>query len=171
VDRLLLAEITVADSAEHPASPTWSYRAVREFAWDGGRVISLSLDPAGQPLLTNGADGTDGRVRLWDVNTGKLIRAFETPQPPQFWWFDVRFLPDGKRFVTTGIPGGFAPTGLALWDIDSGKVLHTFVGHTDAVIAVAVAPDGLQAVSGGHDGTVRLWSLTRDNPAIYKKGP
>jgi hypothetical protein len=32
-------------------------------------------------------------------------------------------------------------------------------GHTGRVRAVAVAPDGAWVVSGGADGTVRLWDL------------
>jgi serine/threonine protein kinase len=36
-----------------------------------------------------------------------------------------------------------------------------FTGHTDAVWSVAVAPDVLQAVSGGRDRTIRLWKLDR----------
>src|SRR5205823_3204564 len=131
------------------SGPKWGYSVVREFAWFGGRITRLSLSPDGQRLLTDCAVG-DGRVRLWDVATGKMIRDFSTPIPPKSLWFDVAFLPDGKRFLTTGIPeGGLSPTALVLWDADTGKVLHTFKGHTDTVIAVAVTPDGEFAISGG----------------------
>jgi hypothetical protein len=158
--KLSVIEFIVADAATDKAGPSWSYRVVREFAWPGGRVNSLSVSADRQRLLTNGSDGTDAKVRLWDVNTGQLIRAYDTPAPPKFWWFDVRFLPDGKRFLTVGIPeGGGSPTGLALWDAESGKVLQTFKGHTAPICAVAVMPDGGQAVSGGLDRTVRMWNL------------
>ena len=36
-----------------------------------------------------------------------------------------------------------------------------FLGHTGAPLCVVVTPDGRLALSGGQDGTVRLWSLPR----------
>jgi serine/threonine protein kinase len=38
--------------------------------------------------------------------------------------------------------------------------LRCFIGHTDSVWAVAFAPDGQLAVSGGKDRTVRLWQVS-----------
>jgi WD40 repeat protein len=42
---------------------------------------------------------------------------------------------------------------------------QALVGHTDAVEAVAFAPDGKLLASGGKDGTVRLWDLTTHKEA------
>ena len=41
------------------------------------------------------------------------------------------------------------------WDLESTGVLKTFDGHTDRVLSVAMTADGVYAVSGSEDATVR----------------
>ena len=48
---------------------------------------------------------------------------------------------------------------LKVWDLSSGRELHTLTGHTHYVWAVAVAADGQRAVSVSPDNTVKLWNL------------
>jgi len=40
-----------------------------------------------------------------------------------------------------------------------GALLRTLEGHSDSVKAVAVTPDGLQAISGSRDNTLKVWNL------------
>ena|ERR1019366_3290049 len=74
----------------------------------------------------------------------------------------VAFLPDGKHFVTG--EGNV----VRLRNVDTGKVLHTFDGHADCIMAVAVSAKGSWAVSGGLDQKVRLWRLPE--PGAVEKG-
>jgi WD40 repeat protein len=41
----------------------------------------------------------------------------------------------------------------------AGKVSQEFIGHTDTVKCVALSADGRRAISGGEDGTIRIWDV------------
>ncbi len=41
-----------------------------------------------------------------------------------------------------------------------GRLLRTLIGHTSEVRAVAITPDGKQAISGSWDNSLKLWDLT-----------
>src|SRR6185312_1003556 len=45
------------------------------------------------------------------------------------------------------------------WDLESGKLLRTFKGHTAGIRSISVSPDSRAAVSGGDDCTIRYWRL------------
>jgi len=56
-----------------------------------------------------------------------------------------------------GLGAALAPVAPAPAD---NPLEHILTGHTDPVRAVAITPDGTRAVSGGDDGTLRVWDLT-----------
>jgi WD40 repeat protein len=45
--------------------------------------------------------------------------------------------------------------------VEGRRDLRILVGHTGSVWSVAFSPDGEQGISGGIDGTVRIWNLFR----------
>lgn len=44
-----------------------------------------------------------------------------------------------------------------VWDKESGRCLHTLVGHTSAVTSVILRDQ--YVISGGDDGNVRIWNF------------
>ncbi|MBW4494282.1 MAG: hypothetical protein KME26_14580 [Oscillatoria princeps RMCB-10] len=42
---------------------------------------------------------------------------------------------------------------------DGDELLRTLTGHTSAVVAVAITPDGQKAVSASDDNTQKIWDL------------
>src|SRR5262249_36565157 len=44
-----------------------------------------------------------------------------------------------------------------VWDAESGRFLFALQGHTDAVVAVAISPDGKYLATASPDRSARLW--------------
>jgi len=66
----------------------------------------------------------------------------------------VAFHPDGTQVVIGDRRGT-----IQILDIETGRILLFFQGHTSLVSSVSFSPDGSRIVSGSADNTVRLWDL------------
>lgn len=64
------------------------------------------------------------------------------------------FLPGGSRVVSASDDNT-----LKLWDVETGKTIRTFSGHTDNVTSCAALPDGRRLVSVSWDNTLKLWDI------------
>ena len=64
------------------------------------------------------------------------------------------FTPDGKRAVSGGADGI-----ARLWDVDTGKELRQFHGHTATILTIAFSADGRRFLTGSHDASMRLWDV------------
>jgi serine/threonine protein kinase len=66
----------------------------------------------------------------------------------------VAFAPNGR----TAVSGGHDKT-VRLWDVESGREIHRFEGHTDLITGVCFTPDGLHILSWSDDKTLRVWEV------------
>ena len=95
---------------------------------------------------------TTGELELWDVKSGKLLRAIPNAHEDVVWSVDIS--EDGERVVS-----GSRDTTVRLWDTQSRtQIGHTLRGHESAVLSVAFSRDGKRVVSGSIDNTIRLWN-------------
>ena len=113
----------------------------------------VAFSPDGKILAT--LIGT-GSLRLWDAKTGQLLRTIKAGSP-------AAFSPDGKTIIGGGDDGYTRFTlnvfDFHLFDVETGKCLRTFTGHTRPPWSGAFSPDGRMIATGGSSrwGTVRLW--------------
>lgn len=141
------------------ASAGWD-RAVKIWSADTGAEVRQLKHPANVNTVAFTADGAhllsgaaDGRLRRWDLATGRLLSAVEAHQ---FSLVDVALVPGAgaPKVLTVGIDET-----MRLWNLDSGLEIRRYGEHDGPILALAVSPDGRLAATGGADGFVRIWEI------------
>ncbi|AFY47591.1 WD40 repeat-containing protein [Nostoc sp. PCC 7524] len=113
-----------------------------------GNILSAAFSPDGQMLATC---DTDCHVRLWEVNTGKLLLIC---QGHTNWVRCVVFSPDGQILASCG-----ADKTVKLWSVRDGVCIKTLTGHEHETFAVAFSPDSQTLASASGDRTIKLWDI------------
>ncbi|MDZ8050142.1 MAG: protein kinase domain-containing protein [Aulosira sp. ZfuVER01] len=110
-------------------------------------INSVSFSPDGKTL----ASGDDKIIRLWDLNTQKVLATLSGHSQAVK---SVAYSPDGKILATASDDNT-----IKLWDLNQFQEICTLVGHSHAVKSVAFSPDGQILASGSWDKTVKLWDV------------
>src|SRR5262249_24981706 len=105
-----------------------------------------------------------GIARLYETATGKELRRFgNRPKSVR----TVAVTPDGRRCLI-GFDATLADANaIELYNLESGALIDEYKGHTRALNGLVVSHDGQRILSGGADGTLRLWE-TRGLPRVLR---
>jgi len=115
------------------------------------------LGPDGRRALVG---GDDGAVRLWDVATGRELRALTG----HFGWVNGLDRQD-DTLVTTGSDGT-----VRRWDLERWTEVRGRPGHLGPVSRV-LHRSAEEVVSTGYDGAVRRWAVATGRPIAVAHDP
>jgi WD40 repeat protein len=181
---------------------TATAREVLELTGAGFGPLALSADDR---LVAGVGRATEDRaqglrpdiqdLRVWDARTGEVVaripwglpdlqgpapwspyshRTGPNPSELRWAWPKVMALNATGRLLATSDPAG-----VRLWDVTSGRVIHTYpvaerppIDHAEGRVAEALAftPDGSRLATGMPDGTILFWRVPTLSPNPPKVG-
>jgi WD40 repeat protein len=101
---------------------------------------------------------SDGTACLWNRATGKPSAVLRGKTGALR---SLAFTPDGRLLATVGQE-------ISVWDVAARRRIDRLHGHDDDVRRVCFSAGGLM-ITGGQDGTVKVWEAPRGRPPSQKK--
>ena len=126
---------------------TW----VNRTTFDGGSFSSVAFSPDDRFLASGDSHGP---IKVWDVQTGTIFRAFET---------NVLASANLVVFSSCGtmISSGDTDNSVRIWNTVSGGCDCVFQGHSTRVTNICWVTTWGQVASASDDGTVRIWDVQK----------
>ena len=120
-----------------------------------GGVPAVAYSPNGILIATMGARQD---VKLWDANSGELLRTFEGADESSS---SVAFSPDGNTLAAAFV------TQVILWNTTSGEQIATLsgqsvgttLGYNLGVGQISFSPDGKHLATANMDGVPTIWDI------------
>ncbi len=129
----------------------------QQFAAHDSTVLDVALSPRGNVLASC---GSDGRVCLAEVRTGKILHNLPVGAPQVH---QLAFSPRGEQLA-----GGGADGVVRLWQVATGVLLHTLQVPKGGIVQAVFSPDG-RVLAAGSYGQVVLWEVrTGDRLALLE---
>jgi WD40 repeat protein len=124
-------------------------------------ILDLAISPD-QKLAVSGGD--NGRCTVFSVSDGNVVTTFDARSGKKY-IVNVRFAPDGAHVASSDGNGH-----VRIWEAITGTQVADLSHPIGDIEKFAFAPDG-RLVTGGSDGTLRVWGGERWNAsAIVDRG-
>lgn len=102
--------------------------------------------------------GCNKSAQIYDVETGEKVHTFseDIAKDGDLYIRSVCFSPDNKFLAA-----GAEDKTVKLWDIESKRLHHTFVGHELDIYSLDFSKDGKFIVSGSGDKKAKIWDVEK----------
>ncbi len=115
------------------------------------RVIAVAFSPDGKLIATGGGEPSrSGELKIWNADTGDLVLTLKDAHSDTI--YSIEFSPDGQHVASCG-----ADRFVKVFEVNGGKFVRSFEGHTHHVLGVTWRADGRMLVSSGADNVVKVW--------------
>jgi len=144
-------------------------RPIKSFVGHTNEVNVVKWDPTGTLLASCSDDGT---AKIWRMDSTNCVHNFTEHEKEIY---TIKWSPTGPNSNNPNsnlvLATASFDTRVKIWDVESGKSLHTLTKHKEAVYSLAFSPDGKYLASGSFDQTLNIWS-TKDGSLVktYKGG-
>lgn len=151
--------------AAHAASTTPGLWAVDAF------THAIDFIPNTRRMLTGHA--LNNEILEWDLDTGTVVTTRRKGRKSKDGINDIAIRADGQQFIAVDQSGMAGSTSFVrVWSLAPGTKAAKepeleLLGHRGPVASCAYLPDG-RALTGGRDGTLRLWDLAEGGQQLFE---
>ncbi len=155
--------LAVRDSGTVKLWSTRSWSVVKSLPYEGNVPLSLTFSPDSRRLAAGHAK--DDRVRLWEIETGKLLTLAGHTMPVQ----DVAFSPDPTGRL---VASASRDRTIRIWDAATERAHGATLPHDRPVFSLSFHPGGRLLASSTGDlfdrsrGDLAVWDL--DTAAVLR---
>jgi len=121
---------------------------IKRFRGHAAVVNSIVGARRGDPLVATGSD--DCTAMLWDLRMKNHTHSL----PGEYQITSVALSDDSTQIFTGGIEED-----VKCFDIRTGRLMYSLLGHRDSVTGMELSPDGNFLLTNGMDNTLHMWDV------------
>ena len=136
--------------------------------YTGSYLSDVKFSPDGQIVASS---GTDNKIKLWDAQTGNLIRTLSGHTNDVSC---IAFSSDSEMIASgTGGYDASEESNIKIWKVSDGSLIRTLEGHGEWVYDVEFVPGGEYLVSSGREDKsplqqkIKFWNVSSGDLYLY----